>query len=132
VTRGAGRRVVVLGDMLELGDHAGSAHEEVARVIVELGAPDLLVTVGPNALVIADCVTRADSRSRVVILSDMDDAQATRVAQRVQRGDAVLLKGSRRMGLERIERAIRRTAEPGSTGPFGSADPPPPHLSIAG
>ena len=127
VTTGAARRVVVLGDMLELGDHAREAHEEVARALVDLGGADIVVTVGTHALVIADAVTRASSGSRVVILSQLDESQATRVAQRIQPGDAVFLKGSRRMGLERIERALRRAA--GGPGP-GAVDSPP--VSIAG
>mgnify|MGYP001313213159 CR=1 FL=1 len=127
IAAGSARRVIVLGDMLELGDQSKRAHEEVAAALVAAGAPDVLVTVGPGALVVADAVTRSAPRCRVVILSDLDDAQALRVAQRFQPGDAVLLKGSRRMGLERIERALRRASGSGAPGAAG-----PSTLSIAG
>ncbi|MGQ0626498.1 MAG: UDP-N-acetylmuramoyl-tripeptide--D-alanyl-D-alanine ligase, partial [Phycisphaerales bacterium] len=45
----ADRRVVVLGDNLELGDHAPAAHREIGETILELGCIDLLITVGPLA-----------------------------------------------------------------------------------
>jgi UDP-N-acetylmuramoyl-tripeptide--D-alanyl-D-alanine ligase len=127
VSRRNARRVIVLGDMLELGEHSHAAHTEVAEALIAAGAPDVLVTIGPGALVIADAITHAAPRCRVIILSDLDDAQAVRVAQRIQPGDAVLLKGSRRMGLERIDRALRRA--PGASA-SGSADGS--RLSIAG
>lgn len=125
LSRTNARRVVVLGDMLELGDHSRAAHEEIAGVLLEAGAPDMLITIGPGALIVADAVTRAAPRCRVVMLSELDDAAAVRTAQRFQPGDAVLLKASRRMGLERIERALRA-----SSGSSSAADPT--RLSIAG
>lgn len=107
LTTGATRRVVVLGDMLELGDAATSAHEEIAQHLLERFTPDLLVAVGAHALVIAERVSRDIPPDRVVILSQLDADAPKRVAARIRKGDAVLIKGSRRIGLERIADAIR-------------------------
>ena len=47
------RRVAILGDMLELGDHAHAAHEEVGRAAARANV-DLLVACGPTAQAMAD------------------------------------------------------------------------------
>ena len=44
---------------------------------------------------------------RVVWIKDMDESNAPRVAERLWAGDVVLLKGSRRMRLERLLSAVR-------------------------
>ena len=119
LTGSASRRVLVLGDMLELGESSAAAHDEVGRRIAELGEPGLLVTVGAEALHVAERVTRSFPRARVLILSELDDEQARRVANRVSSGDAVLVKGSRRLGLERVVRAIRVRAEAREMEPSG-------------
>jgi len=49
----SGRKVAVLGDMLELGPEAGRYHEEIGAYAREAGA-DVLVTVGPLAERMAD------------------------------------------------------------------------------
>jgi UDP-N-acetylmuramoyl-tripeptide--D-alanyl-D-alanine ligase len=102
------RRVVVLGDMLELGDHAAPAHREIGRLIRELGPPDVLAVVGSAALHVADVLVGALPESHVVICSEMDDAAARRVLDRLRPGDHVLVKGSRSMGLERLIDVARR------------------------
>ena len=116
LTEGAPRRVLVLGDMLELGDHASEAHLEVADRILERFTPDLLATVGAHALLIAERVSRVCPADRVMILSHLDDAQARKIVQRFESGDAVLIKGSRRVGLERVVDALRRYGPGAKTG----------------
>lgn len=108
LTADAPRRILVLGDMLELGDHAHDAHLEVADRILERFTPDFLATVGSHALLIAERVSRVCPADRVMILSQLDDTQARKIVQRFRPGDAVLIKGSRRVGLERVVDALRR------------------------
>lgn len=108
LTVGARRRVLILGDMLELGDASMDAHLEVAERILDHFTPDFLVTVGSHALHIADRVSQASSHERVMILSELDDAQARKVVARLRADDAVLVKGSRRVGLERVVQTLRK------------------------
>ncbi|MEO1128997.1 MAG: UDP-N-acetylmuramoyl-tripeptide--D-alanyl-D-alanine ligase [Planctomycetota bacterium] len=110
VSSGARRRVLILGDMLELGEHGPDAHLEIAALIGETIEPDLLVTVGPLALLIAERLSREWAPGRVMIHSELDDDSAERITSRLQPGDAVLVKGSRRIGLERIVRTLERRA----------------------
>jgi len=118
LTPAAKRRVMILGDMLELGAHGPQAHEEIGRLLCDVCRPDWLVTVGSLALLIADQLTgEGVARSRLQMLSTLDDAQAAKIAEKLQDGDAVLIKGSRRMGLERVVKAIeKRRRSPAAVG----------------
>lgn len=107
LSAGAARRVVVLGDMLELGTASEGAHAEIGRAVVELGCVDVLATVGPAAGEAGKLVARAwgDAGMRVTAVPGADEAGAAKIASLIRPGDAVLLKGSRGMALERIIRA---------------------------
>lgn len=97
----AGRRFVVLGDMLELGSHAEALHREVGRCVAEL-APEGLVAVGPLAQrYLADEAVKAGFPvTRVCGFGDSDGAAVCR--ELFKPGDCVLLKASRGIRLERI------------------------------
>ncbi len=94
-----GRRVAVLGDMLELGTDSERYHRDVGAYAN--GRADLLVGVGPRAVAMAQAFD-----SQTVLASDADAASEL-VAEIVRPGDVVLVKGSNAVGLERIcERLI--------------------------
>jgi len=119
LTEGSDRRVVVLGDMRELGRHAESAHKELGDSLVEWFGParaalDLLITVGPHAALAAEPVERLCPRTEVVRVSGTEPDDVERVLGMLQAGDAVLLKGSRSVGLDRIAEALARS-EPATT-----------------
>lgn len=100
---GAGRRVAVLGDMLELGEHAASAHAEVVARALDPGARiDRLVLVGP----LMASASRGVDDDRVVVVPEATDRAIARIAEALRPGDAVLLKGSRRMRIERVAEAL--------------------------
>jgi UDP-N-acetylmuramoyl-tripeptide--D-alanyl-D-alanine ligase len=115
-----GRRIAVLGDMRELGDHHDDAHREVGERAAVL-ALDLVVGVGAGGAAIAQAARAGGIDVEIVA----DAGAATQlVAALVKRGDAVLVKGSRALGLERVsddlvERARTRTRN-GSGGGDGS------------
>jgi UDP-N-acetylmuramoyl-tripeptide--D-alanyl-D-alanine ligase len=94
----SGRRVAVLGDMLELGLDEARFHAEVGAHARATGV-DLLVTVGPRA------AHFADGYGEVVALPDAQAAAET-VPGLLQPGDTVLLKASRGVGLEVVARAL--------------------------
>jgi len=99
-----GRRVAVLGDMAELGDHSRAAHEEVGRRAAELGVGQLF-TIGRMAGVTA-AAARAGGLSRVIELPDVETAGAA-LKQFLKAGDVVLLKASRASRLERLGDMLR-------------------------
>jgi UDP-N-acetylmuramoyl-tripeptide--D-alanyl-D-alanine ligase len=95
------RKIAVLGDMLELGEHAIEAHLEVGRTVKECGI-DMLVAVGELAKLIARGAINAGMPISAVIEFE-DSAQASKeVASKVRERDVVLVKGSRAVKMERI------------------------------
>lgn len=106
--RPGSRRVIVLGDMLELGEHAPPAHDELGALIARLSACDLFIGVGPHAArAVAACqAERSPAAIDVRHLAALDDASATAIARDLRPGDTLLLKGSRGLRLERIEHAL--------------------------
>jgi UDP-N-acetylmuramyl pentapeptide synthase len=94
----SGRRVAVLGDMLELGPDEDRFHAEIGAHAREAGV-DLLVAVGPRA------ARFADGYGEVVALPDAQ-AAAEAVPGLLRPGDTVLLKASRGVGLEAVARAL--------------------------
>ena len=100
----AGRRVAVLGDMLELGAESEALHREIGEVAAAAGV-DLLVTVGPRSVVMLDAF---DGESYAVA----DAAEAAALAgELIEAGDVVLVKGSRGVGLEVVAEALMAAEE---------------------
>ena len=114
LTQSCARRVIILGDMLELGDAAPAAHQEVADAILDADTIDEAITVGAAALYTADRLSQHWPQQRISMHSNLDDAQAARIASRIKPGDAVLIKGSRAMQLERVVDALRRVEGAGA------------------
>lgn len=107
-----GRRVAVLGDMLELGDIAHRAHGEILRAARDAGI-DAVFTLGPGfAAADADAGDLGADHAEPTT----EDAAVARIAARVRPGDTVLIKGSRGVRLERLGRDLwQRHAHAGST-----------------
>ncbi len=99
----AGRRVAVLGDMAELGSHAGTAHGEVGRTAAH--TVDALFTVGQFAEVTATAA-RGAGLGRATACADVGAAVAA-VVGFVRSGDTVLVKASRSGRLERVAAALK-------------------------
>jgi len=102
--RVTGRRVAVLGEMLELGEHAHEEHAAIGALAASEGL-DLLVAVGERASGFADGAQQG--ALRVITAADADGA-ARILADELRSGDAVLVKASRAVGLERVAEALAR------------------------
>lgn len=97
----AGRRIAVLGDMGELGDYADACHRGVGQAAAEAHL-DKLVCVGELAALIAEGAADAGmdparivgARTVADVLEELDG--------RLEPGDAVLVKASHFMGLNRV------------------------------
>jgi UDP-N-acetylmuramoyl-tripeptide--D-alanyl-D-alanine ligase len=101
-----GRRIAVLGDMRELGAHHDDAHTEIGHRIAG-GGIDVLVGVGGGGAAIVDA---AGNDAERYVASDADTAIGI-VTDVVEPGDAVLVKGSRALGLERVADALLHRAD---------------------
>jgi UDP-N-acetylmuramoyl-tripeptide--D-alanyl-D-alanine ligase len=102
-----GRRILVAGEMLEMGEHGPTLHAECGRAAAEAGL-DLVAGVQGNA---EHLVTAAAAGGVASLFLPDADAAGHWLAQNVRAGDVVLVKGSRGVHLERaIEIAKKELA----------------------
>jgi UDP-N-acetylmuramoyl-tripeptide--D-alanyl-D-alanine ligase len=94
-----GRRVAVLGDMLELGAGEADAHREIGAYAAASGV-DVLLAVGPLSTLMP-----ASFGGQAVVVADAREAAAAAV-ELVRPGDVVLVKASRGIGLETVAEAL--------------------------
>src|SRR3954464_12907920 len=93
LARAPGRKVAVLGDMLELGPDEGRFHQEVGAYARERA--DVLITVGPRAAAMEGDHAVADATEAAALVESL-----------VRPGDTVLVKASRGVGLEAVAEAL--------------------------
>jgi UDP-N-acetylmuramoyl-tripeptide--D-alanyl-D-alanine ligase len=96
-----GRKIAVLGDMWELGEFAQQAHRELGRQVKEYGV-DLLFLLGQFAPHVAEGAQEAGMPAETIYIGEDHHAVSLRLAQQLQKGDWVLVKGSRIMKMETI------------------------------
>ncbi len=97
---GDGRRVAVLGDMLELGSTSAELHREVGREAAR--RCDLLILLGEFAAETAAGARQGGLKAdRIVLVSSHDEA-VLQLQKKLQAGDRLLVKGSRGMTMEKI------------------------------
>ncbi len=103
-----GRKVLVIADMLELGATSEAAHQKAVAQAKRTGS-SLMLFLGDAMSAAANQGTDLDTT--VVALAGKDEQTiqkaVTRLSSFLQKGDVVLLKGSRGMGLERITTALQ-------------------------
>lgn len=100
----SGRRIAVLGDMLELGSYEEEGHRKVGRKAVEVAS--ILITVGPRARIIAEeALACGMPPDKVHIFESKEDAVKL-LLEIMEPGDVVLVKGSRGMKMEEIVKEI--------------------------
>jgi len=103
----AGRRLAVLGDMLELGAQSPDLHRAVGEQIAALGeAIAHVVTVGPLGMFISEALDK--QRPGTAHPCTDIDAAADTLRQLIKPGDTVLLKASRGVKLERLVASLKQ------------------------
>ena len=103
-----GRAFAVLGAMKELGAHTRSAHVELGRRCGQLGFKGLIGY--GDAMTDAVDAAKAANVSHASLVNSHERA-ADLIAQWIQPGDVILIKGSRSMAMERVVDALRREVE---------------------
>jgi UDP-N-acetylmuramoyl-tripeptide--D-alanyl-D-alanine ligase len=99
---GSARKAAVLGEMLELGDHAQTLHAECGRAAAAAGLDLLVVVGGPAARALADAAIEAGMAESSVVHAANKDEAAEVARQRIRPGDLVLVKGSRGIGTDLV------------------------------
>ena len=102
-----GRRIAVLGDMLELGDCAEAEHYKIGRIAAENA--DLVFAYGPNACrVITGAFTGGLMKSQSF---EDHESMAAALKRAARPGDVLLFKGSRGMHMELVLERFLKEAE---------------------
>jgi len=102
------RKIVVLGDMLELGRYTIEAHEQAGNFLKN--DFDILVTVGSRAKFIAESAANQMPAENIHKFETSDEAKS-KVKELIKEGDLVLVKGSQGMRMEKIVEEIMAESE---------------------
>lgn len=102
----SGRKVAVLGDMLELGEKASDFHLEVGRKAARSGV-DCLVVVGALARLIGEGAREAGMSSDQVLTFDRNEQVSLFLLENLRDGDLLLVKGSRKMKTEEVVLSLK-------------------------
>lgn len=110
-----GRKILVLGDMKELGQKAAEAHQKIADLICQIKA-DFVILAGSEMKVcekrLSDYASKGLCSSIVKYFENNDEdfykKSAEQILEFVQNGDLILLKASHSMALEKIIPLIKK------------------------
>ena len=99
---GSARKLAILGEMRELGEHATRLHEECGRAAAAAGLQFLIAVGGDPARDLAGAAVGAGMAADCVVHVPSKKEAAEVALQRVRAGDLVLVKGSRSIGLDTV------------------------------
>lgn len=99
-----GKKIAVLGDMAELGKYSEEEHKKAGRYAS--GVADLLVTVGVRARLIAEGALEGGLSEKDILQFDDARRAGKEVELLLSDGDAVLVKGSQSVRMERVTEEI--------------------------
>lgn len=100
-----GKRIAVLADMLELGEHSAEAHQRVGRMVAQSNA-DMLYCYGEQSRHILQAAQQCGMQK--VYWFDDKSRMAREIRKNIEIGDCILFKGSRGMRLEEVIYQIYR------------------------
>jgi UDP-N-acetylmuramoyl-tripeptide--D-alanyl-D-alanine ligase len=95
-----GRKVAVLGDMLELGRYELLGHEMVGRRVAEVA--EELITIGERGRMMAAAARRVGFSPQQITELENSDQAIELLQEHLHENDVVLIKGSRGMNMDRI------------------------------
>ncbi|MFC1594001.1 UDP-N-acetylmuramoyl-tripeptide--D-alanyl-D-alanine ligase [Candidatus Omnitrophota bacterium] len=101
-----GRKVLVCADMLELGRSAKKLHFDIGKRVAVSGI-DMLVTVGNLSRLIAEGARTCNSSAMKIYHCCSHKDALDRLSGRLGNNDAILVKGSRSMHMEKVIDALK-------------------------
>ncbi|NLX14454.1 MAG: UDP-N-acetylmuramoyl-tripeptide--D-alanyl-D-alanine ligase [Phycisphaerales bacterium] len=104
----ARRRVLIVGDMRELGDDTQRLHREAA-IRIARSEPDVVIAVGENADLIGQTIRDEADKIETHVYSTTTLARK-RLISHLSKDDTVLIKGSRALALEQLAEKIKEWA----------------------
>ncbi len=104
-----GRKIAVLGDMLELGSYSVSAHKEAGKLAKDCA--DVVITVGVRARDFKDSAIEVGMSKKSVWSFSTSSEAGEFLKEFVKEGDVVLVKGSQSMRMEKAVSVILEDKE---------------------
>ena len=95
---------VIMGEMLELGEKSKEYHEDIAKLIHQLGIKNCLI-VGQGARPVFNYLQNQGFNGNVIFTENLDETLLN-AKKMINPNDVVLVKASRSIGLERVANAI--------------------------
>ena len=95
---------VIMGEMLELGEKSKEHHEDIAKLIHQLGIKNCLI-VGQGARPVFNYLQNQGFNGNVIFTENLDETLLN-AKKMINPNDVVLVKASRSIGLERVANAI--------------------------
>lgn len=108
IIRTAGRKIAVLGDMLELGKFSVEEHKRLGKRVAQVA--DILVAVGLRGKIFAESALKSRMGKRKVFLFENSSEAGGFLKGEVEKDDVVLIKGSQGVRMEKVTKAL--IAEP--------------------
>ena len=105
--KGNQKSTVIMGDMLELGDLAEVMHEGIGSLMADTGVDTIYLRGRLSPATAAGALKKKMSKDQIVFFENPDEI-IDRLASHVERGDWILVKGSRQM---RMEQALEKIVE---------------------
>ena len=107
-TREGAKKILAIGDMLELGKYSTEEHKKIGELLV--GKCDILVTVGLRSKHIAQEANKKGMKSKNIYVFEKSDEAGRFLQNKIQENDIILIKGSQSIRMEKITEEIM--AEP--------------------
>jgi UDP-N-acetylmuramoyl-tripeptide--D-alanyl-D-alanine ligase len=102
-----GKKIAVLGDMMELGEHSYDEHIKIGKLVAETA--DILITIGVRAKYIAQGANEAKMKKKNIFEFNDSINAGEKLAKIIQKDDIALIKGSQSIRAEKVvERAMAR------------------------
>jgi UDP-N-acetylmuramoyl-tripeptide--D-alanyl-D-alanine ligase len=102
-----GRKIAILGDMLELGDYEEEGHQKVGMRVLEVA--DVLIALGPRGRIIGETALRWGMPPDQVHIFEENAEAIALLEKMVTSDDVILVKGSRAMKMEDIVSKLVRS-----------------------
>jgi UDP-N-acetylmuramoyl-tripeptide--D-alanyl-D-alanine ligase len=105
LAKDASRVIVGLGDMLELGDETVTAHLEAGHMVAELG-PSYFMAMGEHSRHMIEGAVKKGFPSEKAMLIHRHEDMVRKIVNIMRPGNIILLKGSRKMRLEKVAEGL--------------------------
>ena len=103
--RGSGGAIAILGDMLELGERSEALHREIGTLLADSNIHDLFLK-GPLTKALAAGAVRSGFPAERITFFEDPEIVVSSLRSRLNKGDWILIKGSRKMKMEAVAAQI--------------------------